>query len=395
MTSSPTPESADDVSLDWGFRDMGGDAEPPAARAGVDRSPEMLLGEVVGGMHDTLPPAWSFYIAEIAIAANEHRTRAAVEMPDGRLLPLTVDPAVLRAAAAHRELTAGDAPWMWLRITENRGQQPQIAAFDGFVGAPPDHLLFPPASYLTDVSMSAGVATPLWLLAHVHATGAQLRAASVAAEAPPAECVHPADELPPLPLLWPRFAALSAIFAAVDAFDGPRMTSSVGIFRGELGGCTLTRLPRGRAVLSGGSDHSALMTAAYLGHLEPPDFYRGAPAWVSNIVLDERAAAGMLTFCYWWSEGRWSRAHLTGPPEWTPIAELTPAVPGVWTSTTTAELVRSTLAQAGIEVSAQAATDYVGQVGSGDIRPELLASLPHPPASSAEGFTVLDLAQSW
>ncbi|MGC4936037.1 hypothetical protein ACLQ3C_20410 [Gordonia sp. DT30] len=395
MTSSSTPDPADDVSLSWGFTDT---ASAPASSGGdttTNQSPEVLLGEVVGGIHDTLPPAWSFYLTEIAIAADEHRTRAAVETPDGRLLPLTVGPGVLRAAAAHRELTAGESPWMWLRITEHRGGEPQIAAFDGFVGAPPQHLLFPPASYRADVSMSTAATTPLWLLAHVHDAGRQLRSASTAAAASPAECVYPTDELPPLPILWPRFAALSAIFAAVDAVDGPRMTSAVGIFRGELGGCTLTRLPCGRAVLSGGADHSTLLTAAYQGQLEHPDLYRGAPAWVSNIVLDERAAAGMLTFCYWWSDGRWSRADLVGPPEWTPVTELASAVPGVWTSVTTAELVRATLGRVGIEVSTDAAWNYVAQVDAGNIRPDLLATLPHPPAAPAEGLAVLDLTQPW
>ena len=396
MTSSTPNEPADDVSLSWGLADGDAPSAAPPTPLQPLEAPDVLMGRVVGGIHDSLPSAWSYFTVEIGIAGDEHRTRGAAEMPDGRLLPLSLTEDQLLALATHRQLTVEPVPWMWLRITQNRGMHPEVTGFDGFVGAPPEHLLFPPAAYRADISMSDDVAKPLWLLAHVNGSSErQLRSATVAASATPADCVHPRDELPPLTLLWPRFAALSAIFAAVNAFDGPRMSAATGVFRGERGGCSLSRLPGGRAVFSGGADHSALMTAAYLGEIESPDLYRGAPAWVNNLVLDERAAAGMLTFCYWGTGTRWSRAELAGPEGWTAVDDLVPAVPGVWTSRSTATLIAETLRQAGIEVNDSDAVDYVAQVTGGNPRPDLLLALPASRASVAEGLAVLDVAQSW
>lgn len=397
-----TPDPVDDVSLSWG---MSGSADRPAAAAPQTtappapprstQAPGVLIRGLVDELHDTLPASWSSYLVQIAVAGAEYRTHAVAELPDGRLLPIEVSRHVLELAATHRHLTVGSAPWMWLQLTGQRGAEPQIVSYDGFVGAPPAHLLFPAETYRDDISTAEDLTQPLWLLAHLNNRGAQLRPATVAALASPAGTVDAGTELPPLELLWPRFAALAAIFAGLDADDGPRMNSAFGVFRGEAGGCTLTRLPGGRAVLSGGADHSALMTGAYRGQLPWPDFYRGAPSWVSNIVLDERALGGMLSFCYWFDGGRWSRAAVEGMPGWSMIDEITPGVPGVWTTASTASLVQATIGTVDDAVTEDQCDHYVRQVSDGIIRPDMLLADHGPRFTAAEALTVLDLAQSW
>ncbi|MDL9937740.1 hypothetical protein QSJ18_13385 [Gordonia sp. ABSL1-1] len=413
MSTPHAPDPADDVSLSWAVSDQlagvpdskpntggtpaqsGAAASPPGA-ADADVTDAMLISELVDQIHDVLPGSWSSYLVEIAIADAEHRIRAAAQTPDGRLIPIDLAVTAIQMAATHRLLTGDPVPWMWLRITQDRGGQPQITTFDGFVGAPPEHLLFPAASYLSDASMAPQTPKPLWLLAHIGNRGGQLRSATAAAAAQATPAAGAADaELPPLDLLWSRFAALAAVFAAVDAYHGPRMNAGTGIFRGDLGGCTLSRLPGGRAVLSGGADHSPLMTAAYNSTTAHPDLYRGAPAWVSNIVLDDRVHAGMLSFCYWWSDGHWSRADIAGPDGWSAIDEISPAVPGVWTTEITAELVRTALAAARVVVNVDECIDYVRQVDAGNTRPDLLTRTDQPLPSPAEGLTILDLGQPW
>ena len=60
-------------------------------------------------------------------------------------------------------------------------------------------------------------------------------------------------------------------------------------------------------MLSGGKWNSELLEAAYNGGAPLPDLYTGAPAWVNDSVLNTRNRNGLLTFCYWWANGRWYR----------------------------------------------------------------------------------------
>lgn len=400
--SAPRPAPADpvdDVALEWGRSDVTGPEQHVSTgatpRSETAPTPALLLRGLLDEIRDSLPRSWSSYLVEIAVAGAEHLSRSIVEVPGRGLAPLPLNAHVPELAAAHRALTAEPAPWMWLRINETRGGEPVIHTFDGFVGSPPAYLMFSADTYRTDVSTTSSAPQPLWLLAHLHNRGEQLRSATVAAATPPAQTIGASTELPPLDLLWPRFAALAAVFAGLDAPDGPRMNNAFGVFRGTDGGCSLARLPGGRAVLSGGADHSTLLTAAYLGELPWPDLYRGAPHWVTNLVLDERATVGMISFCYWWSDGHWSRAILSGTEGWSALDEITPAVPGVWTSATTVELVQSTLAQGGITVSTSECAAYVHQVCDGIMRPDLLLALDGSHFQAAEGLVTLDLAQEW
>jgi hypothetical protein len=134
--------------------------------------------------------------------------------------------------------------------------------------------------------------------------------------------------------LWSRWAVLSAAFVAARSARGPRVLPSVAWFEGSSrSGSTLYVLPGGRAVLSGGRWDAPELSAVYNDGKPMPNFYAGAPDWVANPVLNPRAPSGLLTFCYWWENGRWFRGE-------SPTADLfAAAVPGVWTVGTVADII--------------------------------------------------------
>ena len=75
------------------------------------------------------------------------------------------------------------------------------------------------------------------------------------------------------------------------------------------------------------------LNAAYNNRAPLPQIFAGAPLWVANPVLNPRAAGGLLSFCYWWENGRWHRGESPGADE------LATAVPGVWTVNTVVDVV--------------------------------------------------------
>jgi hypothetical protein len=80
-----------------------------------------------------------------------------------------------------------------------------------------------------------------------------------------------------------------------------------------------------RRLLSGGRWNSPLLAAAYQRRQPLPDLYRGAPAWVNDSVLNTRNQNGLLSFCYWWAEGRWRRGATDT------FDELDDPMPVIWT----------------------------------------------------------------
>lgn len=190
------------------------------------------------------------------------------------------------------------------------------------------------------------------------------RQAAAAARADRAAEVWPElvdNELPALPVMWARWAVLAATFVAVGSERGPRVRPSAGSYDSAHGdGSSLRLVPRGRAVLSGGGANPA----AGEGNL-----YAGAPAWVADPVLNPRAAAGRLTFCYWWEGGRWYRGE-------SPSAqECSHAVPGVWTAEATAGVVAAVVARHSGGQRDTAAADLVTAAEDGTVTRDTLVGL--------------------
>ena len=117
-----------------------------------------------------------------------------------------------------------------------------------------------------------------------------------------------ADDVAPVGDIWARWAVLAALHTGVGSEQGPRIAPGLAWYESDArSGATLVLLTGERAVLSGGWWESPLLAAAYTGDAPLPDLFAGAPAWVNDTVLNIRAQHGLLSFCYWWADGRWQR----------------------------------------------------------------------------------------
>lgn len=157
-------------------------------------------------------------------------------------------------------------------------------------------------------------------------------AGAVSADRAAGRTATPIVGIPPLPDLVARWAAISAAYTGTGSDPGPRMHPGYASYESDAGsGSTLFLLPGDRAVLSGGSWNSTPLDAAYNSSATLPDLYAGAPAWVNDSVLNSRIRSGLLTFCFWWVDGRWFRGASNT------LGELEGACPPFWTADTTVD----------------------------------------------------------
>ncbi|MEV6426590.1 hypothetical protein [Nocardia sp. NPDC051463] len=215
--------------------------------------------------------------------------------------------------------------------------------------------LFGPEAYRADLEAYPRAHVPVWLSAYIGHGGRQRRTPQEAAtqartdRAAQVWAVLAENEFPPFPVMWARWATVAAAFVAAKSDWGPRMLPWTGLFEGSArGGSTLYALPAGRAVLSGGVWNAPTLEAVYNGGAPMPKLYAGAPDWVTDSVLDPRAASGLLSFCYWWEAGRWYRGQ-------SPAADdCATAVPGVWTADAAIGIVSRLVADDPDDVSSDA-----------------------------------------
>ncbi|WP_327119117.1 hypothetical protein OHB12_12480 [Nocardia sp. NBC_01730] len=250
---------------------------------------------------------------------------------------------VLALVRAHRQVAAtmSAGPW-WQLLLGVTASGELVVDYDYGDEPFPDGQLFAPEVYRHDLEAFPHTAVPMWLAAYVGHNGRQQRTppqAVARARADRAAEVWPrlvGNEFPPFPLMWARWATLAAAFTAVRSAVGPRMMPWLAIFEGAArSGATLHPLPGGRAVLSGGVWNAPELATAYRLGGPFPELYAGAPEWVAGPVLNPRAANGLLSFCYWWEAGHWYRGE-------SPSADdCAQAVPGMWTSGTTTDMVVS------------------------------------------------------
>ncbi|MCP9625439.1 hypothetical protein NMK54_35440 [Nocardia otitidiscaviarum] len=238
-----------------------------------------------------------------------------------------------------RAATSGAGPWWRMLVSMNASGAPEV---DYDYGAEPfveAHALGPEA-IRADLREFPRPTVPVWLAAFAGHGDRQRRGPRQAAEQARADresevwAVLAENEFPPFPLLWSRWATLAAAFVAVGSPRGPRMVPWTGVFEAATrGGSTLTALPAGRAVLSGGLWNDPTLSAVYNHGAPMPDLYAGAPEWVAEPALNSRATTGLLSFCYWWESGRWYRGQSPS------AARCADAVPGMWTADTVADIV--------------------------------------------------------
>ncbi|ONM48494.1 hypothetical protein [Nocardia donostiensis] len=309
--------------------------------------------EIVRGLPEYAPAGWHRLVAWFAVTTVSES--AVLMVDDGtQQVRCAVSEDVWDAVRRHRQesATSDDGPWWRLMVRlDTDGVE---TACDYGAEPFPGEQLFAPEAYLADLERYPRTRLPAWLAAYIGRGSRSARTPQQAAAAARADSeagVRPAvadGELPDLRVLWARWAVLAAAFLAAGSELGPRIGPSVGVFEGESrSGSTLTVLPGDRAVLSGGVWDAPVLDAVYNAGAGMPEFFAGAPSWVADPVLNPRIATGMLTFCYWWQDGRWYRG------ESEPMARCAPAVPAVWTVDTVAGVVADLLGE-GANVTAAA-----------------------------------------
>ncbi|MFI6955710.1 hypothetical protein ACIBJI_19795 [Nocardia sp. NPDC050408] len=308
-----------------------------------DEDLEGLVDRIADGLREVAPPGWQRLEAWFAMTVVAESALLVVD--DGiRSFRCPVPDAVWAAVRRHRQVSARaeGGPW-WRLLVRIDADRVEAAADHGAVPFPGEQL-FAPEAYLADLERYPRDRLPVWLAAYLGRGERRTRPPRAAADATRADqraglrAVAVDNELPELAVLWARWAVLAAAFVAVGSGQGPRIGPSVGIFEGAgRSGSTLTLLPGDRAVLSGGVWDASVLDAAYNAGAAMPELFAGAPDWVADPVLNPRAAAGLLSFCYWWEAGQWYRG------ESAPIPECAPALPAVWTVGTVADVVSTLL----------------------------------------------------
>lgn len=374
QTATTAPEPADspgDEDPDVGFT-----LSPPAPDPA--ESARALVHDVARELAAVAPEGWrrvdavfaSTVTADVGFAVFTDDRQHAVRWNPG--------PEVLALVREHRKLSAalGDGPW-W-RLLLGLTSAGELEADYDYGDEPfPDDQLFAPEIYRADLEAFPRRSLPVWLAAYLRHGDRQRRAPAVAAARTRADrqagvTARPIDGLPPFPLMAARWAVLCAAFTAARSEWGPRLLPGLRWFEGATrSGSSLHALPGGRAVLSGGVWNAPELDRAYNGGEELPQLFRGAPEWVADQVLNHRAGAGMLTFCYWWDGRRWYAGNSPDP------AAITGAIPGVRESDTVTRIVTGVLApEPSGEQRAAAATLVAAAEAAHVTRPVLAAVFP-------------------
>ncbi|WP_327143723.1 hypothetical protein [Nocardia sp. NBC_01327] len=388
IVSEPELESAPDVGFNISAAGVVTDGIDPAEQS------RQLAHQIARELMSIAPEGWHRVDAAFALTVTGRLSRVIFHDDRQRQARIMPSPEVLSLVTAHREVAAqlGDGPWWRLELSLTAAGELDVDhdyGDDPF----PDDQMFAPQDYLADLEAYPRANLPTWLGAYVRHDNRQSRTpkqAAVAARADRDSAVLPTlseDDFPDFPVLWSRWSAIGAAFAAVGSDWGPRVLPSFGWFEGSRrSGSSLYALPGGRAVLSGGVWAAPELTAAYNGRASLPRLYAGAPEWVANSVLNTRAAGGLLTFCYWWEGGRWYRG------ESPPAADLAAAVPGIWTAATVTDVIAGLVADAPTAGQRSAVAEFVAAADRGDVTDALLAETFGPAADLDEARYQLTLA---
>lgn len=278
-----------------------------------------------------LAPDWQRLDAAFSFTVTDEAAHIVVS--DGeramRMRPSATMLELLRTLR-HQSAQSGDGPWWRFLVFLTSAGHLEVDYDYGLEPFPADHLL-PVQAYQADLQAYPRKRLPVWLAAYIGHNGRQTRTPREAVSAARSDHIGSrtalyAPGLPSFPLMWARWAAVSAAFVAANSPWGPRISTALGWFESSSrSGSTLHRLPNGRAVLSGGLWNAAALDAAYNDGAPMPQLYRGAPDWVADPVLNPRAANGLLSFCYWWDGAEWHRGE---SPEGD---ALSAALPGIST----------------------------------------------------------------
>ncbi|GAC69328.1 hypothetical protein GS4_23_01250 [Gordonia soli NBRC 108243] len=355
--------------------------DPAPAPAVPDQSERLsaLNAQIAQLLAQRAPAGWRHLGAVIALTPTHRASRLAFDV-DGQAVRVPVPDEVWPLLAEQRDIAATVPAGPWLRLLVDLTPQGQLSVSYDYGDEPyGEEFLFPAEAYRADLQRYGDRRLPLWLAAHTFQEGRQLRTPQVAAERAridSARGVSPTsgdDDFPPLHDVWTRWAAISSVFVALQSPSGPRILPATGWFEGnQRSGATLVRLPGDRAILSGGVWDARELADAYLSGGSLPDLYRGAPAWVTNVTLNNRIEGGLLTFCYWYSDGHWFKGD--SPPS----DECADAVPAFWAADVTADVIARVLADNPSETLTVTANAFVSACESGTVTRTLVESLFAP-----------------
>ncbi|WP_433757259.1 hypothetical protein [Nocardia sp. CA-135398] len=306
------------------------------------RYADTLVSRIASELGELGPLGWQRLNAVFALTVTVESAR--VEFTgEHRPVRLEVPESVVALVRQCRaEIAAsGTEPWWRLLLRANAYGDVEVDYDYGDEPFPADQL-FRPEAYRADVAAYPRPRLPVWLAAYMGHRDRQCRRPRRAVAAALVDRAHgvtarPVDpELPSFPQLWARWAMISAAHVAVSSDRGPRVVPSNGWFESggnRSSGSTLYVVPGGRAVLSGGVWDAPALNAAYNGGVDLPNFYAGAPDWVTNAVLSPRAAVGLLSFCFWWDGQRWCCGESPS------VQQCGVAMPEIWESHTVIETV--------------------------------------------------------
>jgi hypothetical protein len=291
-----------------------------------------LIEPIVQQLAQLGPTGWEEFSAEFAftVTAQVAQLRFWSEDRTG-LVP--VPQSIADLVRQQREVAALMPAGPWWRLLLNVTSRGETTVDYDYGDEPfPGDQLLAPEHYRRDLETYPRDHIPVWLAGYVagpEAQGRDPRQAATAAtdDTAAGRSAIASDDVPALGDLWARWAVLSAAFAGAGSEWGPRMFPGYAWYESDRrSGATLFVLPGDRAVLSGGKWNSELLEAGYNGGRPLPELYAGAPVWVTDSVLNTRTRNGLLTFCYWWSDGQWYRggADTSG--------ELDAALPEIRTS---------------------------------------------------------------
>lgn len=370
---------------DVGFR-MTETAVGAESGAEADLAAERLTAELLA----LLPDGFDRLQAAVAMTVTDEAAQIIVS--DGQRaaqVPLPRRTIELLRELRHLAAESTEGPW-WRFLADVTRNGPARIEYDYGAEPFPDQHLFPPQAYVADLREYPRRRLPVWLAAYVGHGDRQVRTPSSAFAAAQAEsasessAVPAGDGFPPLPVMWARWAVISAAFVAAKSPRGPRVTSALGWFEGNArSGSTLHLLPHGRAALSGGVWNAPELDAVYNGGASMPRFYRGAPDWVADPVLSPRAANGLMSFCYWWDGSAWYRGESAA------ANTVQDALPAIWSSDTVFDVLTQVLdGNASSWVSALIAAAETGNV----TRTLLSRSLMNPDFDLGSAYYQLLLA---
>jgi hypothetical protein len=359
------------------------DGAPVAARA------SLLLDPIVQQLAQLGPRGWERFSAVFAFTVSAEVAQLRFWSDDhAGMVP--VPETIAQLVRQQREVAAAMPAGPWWRLLLDVTDRGEMTADYDYGDEPfPDDQLLAPEHYRDDLDTYHRAQVPVWLAGYV-AGPVQSRdpgqaAAQIAADSDAARTATSSEDLPALPDLWARWAVLSAVYAGVKSEWGPRIYPGYGWYESDhRSGSTLYVLPGDRAVVSGGKWNSTLLENAYNGGEPLPELYAGAPAWVNDTVLNTRNRNGLLSFCYWWADGRWYRGATDT------AAEVGDSLPSVWTADQTVEAMISETGPGAQERCRTLLTAASNQTAT---HPDVAAIFTnHPEADVAAAVNQLSLA---